>query len=142
MRHAFLMAGISVLAITGPALAQSSIPLHRSDAAAAGMRLSQVQIQAPPGTVVTTPGSSPAAATAAPGTGPASTTVVVTAPAAPPPSRAENPHPPPGPDYVWKSGSYVIPPPTMARWTPGYWQQGPDGWVWVPGSWGTEPPGR
>jgi YXWGXW repeat-containing protein len=159
MRHAILMAGISILAITGSALAHSSTPLHLSDAAAADMRLAQVQIQAPPGTVVTTPslpsgavvttpGSSPIVTTPSAGSNPASTTVVV-APTAPPPPQAETPPPAPGPSYVWrtghwwwdgaqyvwKPGRYVMPPTTVARWRPGYWQEGPSGWFWVDGSW-------
>lgn len=176
MRHAILMAGISMLAISGSALAASPIPPSSADLAAPNVQLAQVQVQvpaaqpspsativttpsSPPAAVVTTPGSQPSAVITAPGsqsstvttapsTNPASTTVVV-APTAPPLPQAENPPPTPGPtyvwaaghwwwdgtQYVWKPGSYVVPPTTVARWTPGYWQQGPDGWFWVPGNW-------
>jgi WXXGXW repeat (2 copies) len=160
MRHALLLAGISALAIGGPALADSPIPLHSANLAPQSTELAQVQLQVPAGTVVTTPGSPPPAVVTSPGSSsaaatpstnsnPASTTVVVTAPTAPPPPQAENPPPSPGPSYVWNQGHwswdgaqyvwtlgrYVVPPTTVARWTPGYWQQGPNGWVWIDGSW-------
>ena len=165
MRHAILMAGISMLAISGSALAASPIPSDSADLAAPNVQLAQVQVQvpaaqpspsativttpsSPPAAVVTTPGSQTSAVTTTPSTNPASTTVVV-APTAPPPPQAENPPPAPGltyvwaprhwwwdgTQYVWKPGSYVVPPTTVARWTPGYWQQGPNGWVWIEGSW-------
>ena len=171
MRHALLIAGISALAISGPALADSPIPSNSANLAPQSTELAQVQLQVPagtvvttpgspstqPSTVVTTPGSAPATVVTSPGSSsaaatpsnPASTTVVVAAPTAPPPPQAENPPPAPGPtyvwnqghwswdgtQYVWKPGSYVVPPTTVARWRPGYWQQGPDGWVWIDGSW-------
>ena len=156
MRHAILMAGISMLAISGSALAANPIPPNSADLAAPNVQLAQVQVQvpaaqpspsativttpsSPPAAVVTTPGSQPSTVTTTPSTNPASTTVVV-APTAPPPPQAENPPPAPGPryvwapghwwwdgtQYVWKPGSYVVPPTTVARWTPGYWQQGPE----------------
>ncbi len=140
MRHAILMAGISVLAISGSAFAQNSVPLNSAVIAAPSTQPAQLQVQAPPGTVITTPASP---------SKPASTTVVVTAPTEPPPPRVETPPPAPGPSYVWMNGHwgwdgaqyvwtpghYVVPPTTVARWTPGYWQQDPNGWVWIEGSW-------
>jgi WXXGXW repeat (2 copies) len=177
MRHTILMAGISLLTISGSALAASPNPPNRADLAAPKVQLAQVQVQvpaaqpspsatilttpsSPPAAVVTTPGSQPSAAvittpgaqastvTTMPSANPASTTVVV-APTAPPPPQAENPPPAPGPSYVWsqghwwwdgtqyvwKPGSYVMRPTTVAHWRPGYWQQGPNGWFWVDGSW-------
>src|SRR5271169_2872711 len=101
MRHAILMAGISMLAISGSALAASPIPPDSADLAAPNVQLAQVQVQvpaaqpSPPATIVTTPGSQPSAVTTTPSANPASTTVVV-APTAPPPPQAENPSPAPG----------------------------------------------
>lgn len=155
MRHALLIAGISVLAASGPALAQTMIPLHTTIAAAPDVQLAQVQVQvpAPPGTVVATPGSPPppgaVVTTPAVPAAPPGTTVVVTAPTAPPPPQPETPPPPPAPNYVWTpghwswngtqyawdSGSYVVPPTAAAHWTPGHWLQSPAGWTWVAGSW-------
>jgi len=152
MRHSILMAGISLLAISGPVLAGNPTPPNNVGSAP-GVQLAQVQVQVPsastPTAVVTTPGTSPSAVTSTSGSVPASTTVVVTAPTAPPPAQAETPPPAPGPryvwaqghwswdgtQYVWNPGRYVIPPTTVARWTPGYWQQSPTGWVWTDGSW-------
>jgi WXXGXW repeat (2 copies) len=162
MRHALLIAGISAFAISGPGLAASPTPLHSADLGTRNPQLAQVQVQAAPGTVVTTPGSpsapgstvvttpgsSPTVASPSGGPNPAATTIVI-APTAPPPPQAENPPPTPGPSYVWapghwwwdgtqyawKPGSYVAPPTTVARWRPGYWEQGPTGWVWIDGSW-------
>jgi hypothetical protein len=107
MRHTILMAGISMLAISGSALAASPIPPDSADLAAPNDQLAQVQVQvpaaqpSPSATIVTTPsspsagvvrtpGSQPSVVTTTPSANPASTTVVV-APTAPPPPQAENP---------------------------------------------------
>ena len=37
--------------------------------------------------------------------------------------------------YHWMPGTFAEPPRPAATWTPGHWQQRPDGWVWMPGSW-------
>ena len=109
MRHSILMAGISLLAISGPVLAGNPTPPNNVRSAP-GVQLAQVQVQVPsastPTAVVTTPGTSPSAVTSTSGSVPASTTVVVTAPTAPPPAQAETPPPAPGPRYVWAQGHW------------------------------------
>jgi hypothetical protein len=64
MRHAILMAGISMLAISDSALAASPIPPNSADLAAPKVQLAQVQVPAtqpsPSATIVTTPSSPPA----------------------------------------------------------------------------------
>jgi hypothetical protein len=37
--------------------------------------------------------------------------------------------------YVWIAGQYVQRPAPSANWVPGYWQQGPNGWIWTEGRW-------
>jgi hypothetical protein len=40
-----------------------------------------------------------------------------------------------GLQYVWIAGQYVQRPAPSANWVPGYWQQGPNGWIWTEGRW-------
>ena len=40
-----------------------------------------------------------------------------------------------GGQYVWIGGQYAERPAPSANWVPGYWQQGPNGWIWVEGRW-------
>jgi len=84
-------------------------------------------------------------------TTPSPSTTIIVAPNPPPAPRAENPPPPSMPDLVWKpghwawntataqydwiDGTYVERPARMAKFTPGYWQREPNGWMWVDGHW-------
>jgi hypothetical protein len=75
---------------------------------------------------------------------------VIYVPTAPPPPRVEVIPPPPanqvetwqkgywrwdGQQYAWNEGHYVAAPRTGAVWTPGAWEQRPEGWVYVQGHW-------
>jgi hypothetical protein len=83
MRHTILMAGISMLAISGSALAASPIPPNSAHLAAPNVQLAQVQLQvpaaqpSPSATIVTTPSSPPAAVVTTPGLQPSA---VITTP--------------------------------------------------------------
>jgi hypothetical protein len=80
-------------------------------------------------------------------TGPAAREVVVTQ--APPAVRVETQTVIPGPgyvwtpgywrwtgtDYVWVSGSWVMPPQPTAVWVRGHWAHTTGGWMWVAGHW-------
>jgi hypothetical protein len=80
------------------------------------------------------------------------TTITTIAPVAPPPMEAETPPPPPSApnlawkpghwawnldahNYEWVKGSYVERPAHMVKFSPGYWEHRPDGWMWVDGRW-------
>src|SRR5271169_4434818 len=100
MRHTILMAGISMLAISGSALAASPIPPNSADLAAPKVQLAQVQVHvpaaqpSPSATIVTTPSSPPAAVVTTPGSQPSAVittsgsqpSVVTTTPSANPAS--------------------------------------------------------
>jgi hypothetical protein len=168
MRHTILMAGISMLAISGSALAASPIPPNSADLAAPKVQLAQVQVQVPaaqpspsativtapssppaavvttpgsqPSAVITTPSSQPSAVTTTPSANPASTPVVV-APTAPPPPQAENPPPAPGPSYVWSQGHWWWDG-TQYVWKPGSYVVPPTTVArWTPGYWQQGPTG-
>jgi hypothetical protein len=125
MRPAFLMAGATALALCGPALANPPI------AASGPAVTAQAQAPATP-SVVNTPDAT-----------------IIIAPKAPPAPEAETPPPSPSPSFVWEPGhwawtgtafdwqpgKYVEKPTVTATYTPGHWQQGPEGWAWVDGSW-------
>jgi hypothetical protein len=80
-------------------------------------------------------------------TGPAAREVVVTQ--APPAVRVETQTVIPSPgyvwtpgywrwtgtDYVWVSGSWVMPPQPTAVWVRGHWAHRTGGWVWIAGHW-------
>ena len=38
-----------------------------------------------------------------------------------------------GLQYVWIAGQYAQRPAPSANRVPGYWQQGPNGWIWTEG---------
>src|SRR5436189_261815 len=40
-----------------------------------------------------------------------------------------------GTDYVWVSGSWVMPPQPTAVWVRGQWVHRSGGWVWIAGHW-------
>ena len=48
-----------------------------------------------------------------------------------------------GMQYQWQPGRYIAKPTTTATYTPGHWEQRPEGWVWVGGTWnyGAQRPG-
>ena len=45
--------------------------------------------------------------------------------------------------YHWQPGRYIAKPTTTATYTPGQWEQRPQGWRWVDGQWsyGAQRPG-
>ena len=123
MRHEYLIAGVTVLAISAPALAEPPISLHSEvvpyigTAPVAQTRIELAQLQAP---------------------------------AYPPPApQAEMPPPASSPSYVWEPGrwswdglqyswepgKYVERPTVSATFVPGHWEQRPAGWVWVQDHW-------
>lgn len=135
MKHALLIAGVTALAFSVPAVAQTSVPLDPAGSSAAKPTvLAQALPPAPPPAVVTTP---------APGT------TVIIAPNPPPAPEAETPPPPPSPTYVWdpghwtwngtqfswEAGQYIEKPQALASFVPGHWEQNPGGWAWVPSQW-------
>jgi len=79
------------------------------------------------------------------------TTITTVAPIALPAPEVETPPPPSMPNLTWKPGhwawnldthsyewvrgSYVERPAHMVKFTPGYWEHRPDGWIWVDGHW-------
>ena len=119
MKYTLLMAGVTALAFSVPAFAQTSVsPRPGLPGSEAAIVLAQALPPAPPPAIVTTP---------APGT------TVVIAPNAPPPPEAETPPPPPSPSYVWEpghwtwngaqfswdGGKYIEKPQTSASYAPG-----------------------
>src|SRR5262249_30416384 len=91
MKHAFVIAGAAVLAISAPALADPPIALH-SD-------ITSYAVAAPG-----TPAATEVAQTQVPAYPPAPS--IITAPNPPPPPQAETPPPVPSPSYVWEAGHW------------------------------------
>ena len=117
MRHRVLAAGVAMLTIGAPALADT--PMSPD-----GMtQIAQVQTPPfPPPITVPTPPPAPQ-------------------PEFPPPAPSPtyvwqaghwswN-----GVQYYWEPGKYVERPTASASYVPGHWEQRPSGWVWVEGRW-------
>jgi hypothetical protein len=138
VKHTLLLAGVTALAFSIPALAQASAAtapeITRSGGPSSTILAQALPPGPPPAAVVTTP---------MPGT------TVVIAPNPPPAPEAETPPPPPSPTYVWdpghwrwdgaqfswEGGKYVEKPMVSASFVPEHWEQRPDGWAWVPSQW-------
>jgi hypothetical protein len=134
MKHGFVVAAATALAISAPAFAQSPIQLHRNSSAYPELmpatqpvaEVAQAQVPAYP----------PAAPS-------------ITVPLPPPAAQSEIPPPAPLPSYVWElghwswngvqyiwePGKYVERPTVSATFVPGYWEPQGNGWVWVEGRW-------
>jgi WXXGXW repeat (2 copies) len=120
MRLGILIAGLAMLTIASPALADAPIALQ---GVAPTTQIAQAQTLPfpPPVTVLT----------------------------APPAPQPEFPPPAPSPTYVWQPGhwswsgvqyfwepgKYVERPTASASYVPGHWEQRMTGWVWVDGRW-------
>lgn len=135
MKHQILIAGVAVLAISAPVMAEVPTPLRRDFTPHPGAAPSiQPETQLAQAQVLEYP--------------PAASTVVV-APTAPPPPQAEIPPSAPAPSYVWEPGhwswnglqyiwqpgKYVERPTVSATFVAGHWEQHQSGWVWVQGHW-------
>jgi hypothetical protein len=130
MKHRFVIAAATALAISAPALADSPISLHQGTAAY------------PTLTPITPPASELAQAQI-----PAYPSVALPFP--PPAAQNEFPPPAPSPSYVWEPGHwswngvqftwlpgrYVERPAVSASFVPGHWEHNATGWVWVEGRW-------
>jgi hypothetical protein len=117
MRHGILTAGVAMLTIGAPTLADVATPLDPVT------QIAQAQtLPFPPPITVPTP------------------------PPAPQPEFPPPPPSPTyvwqsghwswnGVQYFWEPGKYVERPTTSASYVPGHWEQHPTGWVWVEGRW-------
>ena len=148
MRQMTFAAGITALAMSMPALADTPTTLYPNfvpstaatpDVIAQGYPVPPPYPQTPP----------PYPSADMPPAPPPVSSPVVFAPSAPPPPEVETPPPAPSPTYVWEPGhwywngvqyhwqpgKYVAKPTATATYKPGHWEQRPEGWVWVDSEW-------
>jgi len=117
MRHGILTAGVAMLTIGAPALADVATPLDPVT------QIAQAQTMPfPPPITVPTPPPAPQPEFPPP---PPSPTYVWQ-----PGHWSWN-----GAQYFWEPGKYVERPTTSASYVPGHWEQHPTGWIWVEGRW-------
>ena len=117
MRHGFLAAGVAMLTIGAPALADAPLSPHPLP------QLAQAQtLPFPPPVYV--PTAPPAPEPEFPPASPAPTYVWQ------PGHWSWN-----SIQYYWEPGKYVERPTASASYVPGHWEQHPSGWVWVEGGW-------
>jgi hypothetical protein len=159
MKYRILVTGMAALAIGAPALADAPTPLHPDPGHSAAPPSAEILAQAYPAPPSYPPAPPPAypSAVTPPAPPPPSSSTAGLAPNPPPPPEAETPPPAPSPTFVWEpghwywngvqyqwqSGRYIAKPTTTATYTPGQWEQHPEGWLWVGGQWnyGAQRPG-
>ena len=133
---------MAALAIGGPALADGPTLLHPDLGPAATPPASDVLAQAYPAPPNHPPPPAYPSAVTLPAPPPPPSSSADLAPNPPPSPEGETPPPAPPPTYVWEPGHWywngvqyhwqpgrsVAKPTTTATYTPGHWEQRPEGW--------------